>query len=453
VKMTDLALVVLAAGMGTRMKSTLPKVLHKVACRSMLGHALAAGQGLSPTKAIIVHGPDMALVQNEARNYNPTCDFAEQTDRKGTGHAVGMAEVPLANFNGVVLVLYGDVPLIQTSSLQTLLAKIDKAHPMAVLGFEAADPRGYGRLIKGTDGVVAIREELDASPAEKNITLCNSGIIAVESKLLWQLVPQLSNSNSKGEYYLTDLVGLVVGAGFAVAMAICDEAEVAGVNDRVQLAAIEKEFQKRYRHKAMVNGATMVDPSSVFFAADTIVGQDVVIEPHVVFGPGVTVGNGVEILAFSHIEGATIGEGARIGPYARLRPGAEIGAHAHIGNFVEIKKAKIGKGAKANHLTYIGDAIIGAGSNIGAGTITCNYDGYEKHLTEIGEKVFVGSNTALVAPLKIGNGVNIAAGSVITADVPEDALALSRSPQEIKAGWAKKYRTVKAARKAAKVKA
>ncbi len=448
--MSDLAIVVLAAGMGTRMRSALPKVLHKVANRSMVGHVLAAAQGLLPKLPVVVHGPSAEMVRTESRKFFADCQFAAQVDRLGTGHAISMARDALLGFNGTVLILYGDVPLIQTSTLKALLAKINATHPMAVLGFEALNPFGYGRLIQSGESVTAIREQLDASSTEQRITLCNSGIMAIESKLLWQLVPKLHNANAKKEYYLTDLVGLTIDAGFEVALSVCAEAEVAGVNDRTQLAAIEEGFQNRCRRNAMLAGATLVDPASVFFSADTVIGQDVVIEPNVVFGPGVTVGNGVEILAFSHIEGAVIGEGARIGPYARLRPGAEIGADAHIGNFVEVKKAKIGKGAKANHLTYIGDAIVGAGSNIGAGTITCNYDGYEKHLTEIGEKVFVGSNTSLIAPVKIGNGVNIAAGSVITADVPEDALVLSRSPQEIKAGWAKKYRTVKAARKAAK---
>ena len=448
--MSDLAIVVLAAGMGTRMRSALPKVLHKVANRSMVGHVLAAAAGLGPRLPVVVHGSVADMVCAESRKFFANCQFAAQVDRLGTGHAVSMARDALLGFNGTVLVLYGDVPLIQTATLKALLAKIDLAHPVAVLGFEAENPHGYGRLIKTGASITAIREQLDASPAEQKITLCNSGIIAIDSKLLWQLVPKLNNANAKKEYYLTDLVGLTIDAGFAVALSVCEEAEVAGVNDRLQLSAIEKVFQNRCRKQAMLAGATLVDPSSVYFSADTVIGQDVYIEPNVVFGPGVTVGNGVEILAFSHIEGAVIGDGARIGPYARLRPGAEIGADAHIGNFVEVKKSKIGNGAKANHLSYIGDALVGAGSNIGAGTITCNYDGYEKHLTEIGEKVFVGSNTSLIAPVKIGNGVNIAAGSVITADVPEDALALSRSRQEIKAGWAKKYRTVKAARKAAK---
>ena len=450
--MTNLAIVVLAAGMGTRMKSALPKVLHKVAGRTMLGHALRAGAALLPKSVVVIHGPDMDSVQKEAKHHVADCKFAEQTQRRGTGHAVSMAASALKDFKGTVLVLYGDVPLIQAASLKLMLSKIDAEHSMAVLGFKAANPFGYGRLLTDGPNIVAIREELDTSADEKLISLCNSGIIAIDSELLWSLVPKLSSKNAKNELYMTDLVELAVAAKHKVALAICDEAEVAGVNDRVQLSGIEQQFQKRYRHAAMVGGATLIDPGSVFFAADTVIGQDVVIEPNVVFGLGVTIGNNVVISAFSHIEGAVIGDAARIGPYARLRPGAEIGADAHIGNFVEIKKAKIGKGAKANHLSYIGDAIVGAGSNIGAGTITCNYDGYEKHLTEIGERVFVGSNSSLVAPVKIGDGVNIAAGSVITASVPADALAMSRADLQIKEGWAKRYRTVKAARKAEKAK-
>jgi bifunctional UDP-N-acetylglucosamine pyrophosphorylase / glucosamine-1-phosphate N-acetyltransferase len=451
--MFDLAVVVLAAGMGTRMRSNLPKVMHKVANRSMLGHALAAAQTLSPKLAVVVHGPGAELVRNESTNFIPGCQFVAQIDRLGTGHAVLMARDALAGFQGTVLVLYGDVPLIQAVTLQKLLDRIDETRPMAVLGFKAAHPKGYGRLIIDDQGVVAIREELDASTEEKQITLCNSGIIAIDSKLLRQLLPRLSNANAKKEYYLTDLVGLTVSSGFSVALSLCEESEVAGVNDRVQLAAIEGEFQNQARKKAMLGGATLADPATVYFSADTVIGQDVHIEPHVVFGPHVKIANGVEILGFSHIEGATVGEGARIGPYARLRPGADIGANARIGNFVEVKKSKIGKGAKANHLAYIGDANVGAGSNIGAGTIICNYDGFEKHHTEIGERVFVGSNSILVAPVKIGDGVNIAAGSVITAEVPADALAISRAELQIKAGWAKKYRTIKAARKAEKTKA
>jgi bifunctional UDP-N-acetylglucosamine pyrophosphorylase / glucosamine-1-phosphate N-acetyltransferase len=446
--MTDLAVVVLAAGMGTRMKSSVPKVLHKVAGHSLLGHVLRAAKALQVSKVVVVHGPNHDDIKKAASKFIPDCQFAEQTERKGTGHAVMMAEDTLRGFVGTVLVLCGDVPLIQTEALQNLLTTLDSDHPLAVLGFNATNPFGYGRLLTQNNTVSAIREHKDASEHERSITLCNSGIFAIEANYLWPTLQKLTPANVQGEFYLTDVVELMVKAGHTCALAICDEADLAGVNDRVQLALIEAEFQRRLRHKAMLEGATLLQPESVYFSADTKIGKDVIIEPNVFFGPGVTIGDDVEILASSHIEGATISKGARIGPFARLRPGAEIGENAHVGNYVEIKKAILGKGAKANHLTYIGDAIIGAGSNIGAGTITCNYDGYEKHLTDIGENVFVGSNTALVAPVKVGSGANIAAGSVITADVPEDALAMTRSPATIKDGWAKRYRAMKAAKKA-----
>ena len=449
--MFDLAVVVLAAGMGTRMKSALPKVLHKVANRTMLSHVLTAARSLSPSVAVVVHGPGAEMVRQESTKLFPDCKFVAQADRQGTGHAVLLARDALVGFKGTILVLYGDVPLIQTSTLQVLLNGIDAQHPMAILGFENANPFGYGRIITDGQSVSAIREQLDASPTEQKLTLCNSGIIAIDAKLLWQLVPKLHNSNAKKEYYLTDLAGLAADAGHAVALSVCPHTEVAGVNDRIQLSEIESQFQQRYRKNAMLGGATLVNPESVFFSADTRLGQDVVIHPYVIFGSAVTVADRVEIFSFSHVEGSVIGEGARIGPYARLRPGTEIGAQAHIGNFVEVKKAVIGMGVKANHLSYIGDAIVGAGSNIGAGTITCNYDGFQKHLTEIGDRVFVGSNTSLIAPVRIGHGVNIAAGSVITANVEADALAMSRPEQVVKPGWAKRYRTLKAARKADKV--
>lgn len=450
--MADIALIVLAAGKGTRMKSALPKVLHQAAGRSLLGHVLAAAAGLSPKRAVVVVGPDMDAVGVEAQSYFPGCNIAVQQERKGTAHAVSMAKDSLAGFSGTVLVLYADVPLIQTVSIKSLAAKVDADTAAAVLGFEALDPHGYGRLFKTKSGSIgAIREELDTSPQEKKISLCNSGIFAVNSEVLWKMLPQIKNENAKQEYYLTDLVELVARA-FRVGLVTCPEAEVAGVNDRVQLAAIEAKLQAQHRRNAMLGGATLIAPDTVYFSADTKIGMDVVIEPNVVFGPGVAVGDNVHILANSHLEGATIGSGARIGPFARLRPGAEIGEEAHIGNFVEVKKAVIGKGAKANHLSYIGDAKVGAGSNIGAGAITCNYDGFEKHLTDIGELVFVGSNTALVAPVKIGDGANIAAGSVITEDVPANSLAINRAELRVKEGWALRYRKMKEARKAAKAK-
>jgi bifunctional UDP-N-acetylglucosamine pyrophosphorylase / glucosamine-1-phosphate N-acetyltransferase len=450
--MAELAVVVLAAGMGTRMKSALPKVLHKVAGRTLLGHVLHAVKALNADKVVVVHGPGHDAVKKEAERIIPACLFAEQAERKGTGHAVMMAEGVLAGFDGTVLVLLGDAPLIKPETLVTFLAKLDKKHPMAVLGFEAADPTGYGRLLGKGKVIAAIREHKDATAAQRKIRICNSGIIAIAAKHLWPTLKKLKPANAQGELYLTDVVELMAKAKMQSALGMIAEAEVAGVNDRTQLAAIEAEFQRSFRHKAMLEGATLLAPNSVYFSADTKIGKDVVIEPNVFFGPGVTVGDDVEILASSHIEGAAIGNGARVGPFARLRPGADIGKNAHVGNYVEIKKAVLGNGAKVNHLTYIGDAKVGAGSNIGAGTITCNYDGFEKHLTDIGENVFVGSNTALVAPVKIGAGANIAAGSVITADVPEDSLAMTRSPTTVKEGWARRYRAIKAAKKAQKSK-
>ena len=451
--MSEIAIIVLAAGKGTRMKSALPKVLHKAAGRSLLSHVLHAASAMAPRRTAVICGPDMDDVVSEARTVIPSADFAIQTERHGTAHAVSMGRDILTGFRGTVIILYGDVPLIAPATLQALAELAPARSPLAVLGFEAADPKGYGRLLQDRQGrVVAIREELDATPEERKITLCNSGIISIDNEILWTLLPRVGNSNAKGEYYLTDLIEIAARDGHACSLATCPEAEVAGVNDRAQLAAIEATLQDDYRRRHMLGGATLVAPETVFFSADTRIGQDVVIEPHVVFGPGVTIGDGVEILAFSHLEGARVEAGARIGPYARLRPGAEIGAEAHIGNFVEVKKATIGKGAKANHLSYIGDAKVGPKTNIGAGTITCNYDGFEKHLTDIGADVFVGSNSALVAPVRIGDGASIGAGSVITKDVPGDALAVTRPDLSIRAGWAARYRDIKRAQKAAKAK-
>lgn len=447
--MADVALVVLAAGLGTRMKSSLPKVLHKAAGRSLLGHVLAASAALAPKRVVIVAGPDMDAVGIEAQTFIPGCQIIIQNERKGTGHAVSVTKDALAGFEGAVLVLYGDVPLITPSALLAVRKAVDIIHDVAVLGFEAADPSGYGRVLRSQSGEVkGIREHLDATAEEQRINLCNSGIICAKASVLWSELPKIRNDNAKGEFYLTDFVEICANGGKKIALAVCPEAEVAGVNDRVQLAEVEAALQSRYRRSAMLNGVTLTDPSTVYFSADTRVGRDVVIEPNVLFGPGVEIADDVVIAANCHIEGAKIGRGAKIGPFARLRPGAELGASSHIGNFVEIKKSHIGEGAKINHLTYIGDASVGPKSNIGAGTITCNYDGFDKHKTEIGANVFVGSNTALVAPVKIGDGANIAAGSVITRDVPKDALAIARGEQENKDGWAERYRALKQARKA-----
>jgi bifunctional UDP-N-acetylglucosamine pyrophosphorylase/glucosamine-1-phosphate N-acetyltransferase len=447
-----IAIVVLAAGLGKRMKSDLPKVMHRAAGRTLLGHVLAAAATLEPAEIVVVAGPERhEAVSAETRSVAPKAKIAPQSERKGTGHAVAMAEAALAGFRGTVVVLYGDVPLIETSTLKQLAAQIGAAVPLAVLGFRAADPKGYGRLIQdGAGRLMAIAEELDATPEQWRINLCNSGLMAIDSGHLWRHLPKLEPKNAQGELYLTDLVELTVKGGGTVATVECPEDEVQGVNDRVQLAKVEAALQGRYRERAMLGGATLVAPETVFFSAETKIGRDVTIEPYVVFGPGVAIGDRVEILAFSHIEGARIAEGARVGPFARLRPGAEIGMDAHIGNYVEVKKATIGKGAKVNHLSYIGDASVGAKSNIGAGTITCNYDGFDKHVTEIGANVFVGSNTALVAPVKVGAGANIAAGSVVTKDVPDDALAIARAPLALREGWAARYRQIKAAKRKAK---
>ena len=438
----DLAIVILAAGMGTRMKSRVPKVLHAVAGRSMLGHVLARAQELAPARVVVVHGPgeEGAAVAEEARRWLPQVALAEQAERLGTGHAVMQAMPALEGFRGRVLVLYGDVPLLTRETLDALLAKAASA-PLAVLGFEAADPTGYGRLIvAGDGGVEAIVEEKDADEEQRRITKCNSGVMVVEAGLLRELLPKLSNDNAQGEYYLTDLVEKTREKGETVALSTCPEEETLGVNDRVQLATVERIMQRRLREAAMRAGVTFTDPDSVFLSFDTRLGQDVTIGPFVVFGPGCTVGDGVTIHSHCHLEGAVVEEGAQVGPFARLRPGARVMAGAKVGNFVEIKNATVEAGAKVNHLSYIGDATVGEKANIGAGTITCNYDGFLKHRTEIGAGAFIGSNTALVAPVTIGDGALVAAGSTITKDVPADALAIERAEERIVEGWAARYR-------------
>jgi len=450
--MSGLAIVILAAGLGTRMKSDLPKVLHQAAGRSLLGHVLHAAKALAPRHVVVVHGPGQDAIKSETEKIIPEARFAEQTDRRGTGHAVMMTEGVLKDFTGTVLVLFGDAPLIQPDAMRDVMALKEAGKRLAIMGFRAANPFGYGRLIMQDDTLLAIREHKDATEAERAIDLCNAGVMAIGSHHLWPMLHKLSPANAQGELYLSDVVELMHDAGQFCGVSLCPEADTAGVNDRVQLAAMEAEMQKRLRQRAMLNGATLVDPATTYFSADTELGRDVVIEPNVFFGPGVVVEDDVVILANSHIVGAHIGRGARIGPFARLRPGADIGENAHVGNYVEIKKANVGKGAKVNHLSYVGDATVGANTNIGAGTITCNYDGFEKHLTEIGENVFVGSNTALVAPVKVGAGANIAAGSVVGAEVPANALAISRPALEIRDGWAKRYRAAKQARKGKKSK-
>ncbi|MBB4085825.1 bifunctional UDP-N-acetylglucosamine diphosphorylase/glucosamine-1-phosphate N-acetyltransferase GlmU [Sphingomonas carotinifaciens] len=441
------AAIILAAGKGTRMKSDLHKVLHPIAGQSMLLHLLDAAGTLSPERTVVVTGAGREQV--EAAVAPLGVSTALQAEQLGTGHAVAQAEDALAGFDGDVLILYGDVPLVRAETMRAMLERLNAADAPAlvVLGFRPADPGAYGRLIvaEGGDRLEKIVEYKDASDAERAVTLCNTGLMAARSADLFALLGRLGNDNAAGEYYLTDVVEMSGSAAVIEA----DAGEVTGVNSRGELAAVEALWQQARRARAMAEGATLIAPETVWFAHDTVIGRDVTIEPNVVFGPGVTVADGVTIHGFCHLEGATIGPKAEVGPYARLRPGAVLEDGAKIGNFVEMKKAVLGRGAKANHLTYLGDAEVGAGANIGAGTITCNYDGYLKYRTVIGEGAFIGSNSALVAPVTIGAGAIVAAGSVLTADVDADALALVRPTRVTKPGWAARFREIMRAKKSA----
>jgi bifunctional UDP-N-acetylglucosamine pyrophosphorylase/glucosamine-1-phosphate N-acetyltransferase len=447
-----LAAIILAAGQGTRMKSKLPKVMHRIAGRSMIGHVLDNLAPLGVGEIAVVIAPGMDEVAREVAPHRT----ALQNQALGTGHAVRAAEATLAGSAAhTILVLYGDTPFVSTATLTKLIARRQASDNPAVvvLGMRPDDPTGYGRLVVDTgDQVARIVEEKEASAEECRIDLCNSGVMAIDASVIWPLLAKIDNKNAKGEYYLTDIVELAKQAGRISSFVEAPVAELLGVNSRVDLAAAEKLFQQQRRHQAMLDGVTLVDPETVYFSSDTRLGRDVVIGPHVIFGPGVTVDDDVEIRGFCHIEGATIATGAQIGPYARLRPGSEIGRDVHIGNFVETKNTKMAAGAKANHLTYLGDATVGAKTNIGAGTITCNYDGYFKDQTTIGAGAFIGSNAALVAPVTIGNGAIIGAGSVITRDVPADSLSVARGQQVDKPGWAARFRAARAALKAAKQK-
>ncbi len=438
---TETALCLLAAGKGTRMRSDLPKVLHEVAGLSMLGHALKSGDGCAPSRIVIVTGHQSERVAEAARKLAPGATCVEQSPQLGTGHAVQMAAPALKDFAGDVFVLFGDTPLIRAQTLEAMLAARRAGADVIVLGFEAMVPGGYGRLIlDASGGLDRIVEAKEASAEELAVNLCNSGVMCVPGPVLFRLLDKVTNDNAKGEYYLTDIVGLARAENLSCAVVRCDEAETLGVNSRVDLAAAEAAWQARARIAAMEAGVTMTAPDTVFLSHDTVIGPDATVEPHVVFGPGVTVEGGAHIRAFSHLEGCTVASGAIIGPYARLRPGADIGENAKIGNFVEVKAARFGKGAKANHLTYVGDAEVGEGANIGAGTITCNYDGVLKHRTEIGKGAFIGSNTALIAPVKIGDGAMVGAGSAISRDVEADALGITRAPQDNRPAFAAKLK-------------
>ncbi len=431
------ALVILAAGMGTRMNSDLPKVLHPIANAPMLAHAMQTGAALNPERTVIVTGHGAEEVTRVVRDLDDSAQVVLQTEQLGTAHAADQARAALKDFSGDVVILFGDTPFLQPDTLERMVAARAQAD-LVILGFDAEDPAKYGRLVMQGDSLERIVEFKDATEAERAITFCNSGLMACDSATFFSLISEVGNDNASQEYYLTDVVALARGHGLRVTAVSCDEAQTLGVNSRADLANADRIFQKRARAALLEQGVTLMAPETVYMSLDTVIGRDSVIEPNVVFGPGVTVESGARIRAFSHLEGCHVSRGAVVGPYARLRPGTELAENTRIGNFVEVKNAEIAEGAKVNHLSYIGDASVGAATNIGAGTITCNYDGVMKHRTEIGDRVFIGSNTMLVAPVRIGSEAMTATGSVITRDVEDGALALARVKQEVKPGRARK---------------
>nr|WP_314259633.1 bifunctional UDP-N-acetylglucosamine diphosphorylase/glucosamine-1-phosphate N-acetyltransferase GlmU [uncultured Devosia sp.] len=447
--MTPLLSIILAAGEGTRMRSSLPKVLHPVGGLPMVGHVMRTALGAGSTEICVVVGPNHASVQEEVSRHGASRVF-NQLDRLGTGHAVKQAREAFDGATGNVVVLYADNPLVSTNTVATIAARLDDGADIVVVGYRPADPTNLGRLLTRDGRLLAIREHRDASEEERKIGLANSGIIGFRAEALRAVIDRIDNKNAKGEYYLTDAVELANADGRRVEYIEADAGEVMGVDDRTRLAAAEAQFQRLRRDDFMKAGVTLKDPDSVWFSYDTEIGRDVTIFPNVVFGAGVKIADNVEIRAFCDIEDAVIGVGASIGPFARIRGGAELGADVHLGNFVEVKKSRIGAGTKAGHLSYLGDAEIGTKTNIGAGTITCNYDGVNKDKTIIGNNVFIGSNASLVAPVSIGDGAYTASGSVITEDVPADALAFGRARQETKPGYAPKLREKALAKKAAK---
>lgn len=433
----SIALIVLAAGKGTRMASDLPKVLHQIAGAPMLVHALRSAAPLEPARSVVVAGHGADAVSAAAQAYDPDIHVMLQAEQLGTAHAVAQAAPALDGFEGDCLILYGDTPFIRADTLERMIAA-RAANDIVVLGFHAADPGRYGRLVMEGDALERIVEFKDASAAEHALTFCNSGVICTDAATLMDLVGAVGNNNAAGEYYLTDIVALARERGLRATAIACDEGETLGVNSRVELARAEALFQTRARADALTDGVTMMAPDTVYFSFDTAIGGDSVIEPNVVFAPGVSVESGARIRAFSHLEECHVARGAIVGPYARLRPGTELGEDVRIGNFVEIKNAVIDTGAKVNHLSYVGDAHLGAGANVGAGSVTCNYDGVMKHRTEIGARAFIGSGTMLVAPVTVGAEAMTGSGSVITQDVPEGALALGRAAQVNKPGMARK---------------
>ncbi|MCZ6587140.1 MAG: bifunctional UDP-N-acetylglucosamine diphosphorylase/glucosamine-1-phosphate N-acetyltransferase GlmU [Alphaproteobacteria bacterium] len=434
---TPVAALVLAAGLGTRMRSARPKVMHQLAGRPMVSHLLDTVDTLAPDRVVVVVGPGMDDIAAAIAPHS----VCVQHERLGTGDAVKSARASLEDFTGPVLIIYGDTPLVSAGTMRAAIAACVGGAAVVVVGFRPASAEHYGRLVTDDGGaLIGIVEAKDATEEQLKIGLCNSGMMAISGQHLFDLLDGTDTDNAKGEYYLTDIVAIAHGVGLQTAVVEAEEDELMGINNRGEQASAEAVVQTELRARAMAGGATLVDPSAVWLSHDTVLGRDVTVHPNVVFGPGVTVGDDVEIKSFSHLEGATVAPGAVIGPFARLRPGADIGAGARVGNFVEVKNAVLEAGAKANHLSYIGDATVGAGANIGAGTITCNYDGFDKHETIIGANAFIGSNTALVAPVTIGDGAIVAAGSTIGRDVAADALAIERAPQEEKPGWATSFR-------------
>ena len=441
------ALVILAAGKGTRMESDLPKVLHKIGGAPLLHHAMLSASALEPERTVVVTGHEAAQVEAAAQEFDGDVIAVRQTEQNGTAHAVAQAREALAGFDGTVIVLYGDTPFITSETLEQMVSA-RSGSDVVVLGFEATDPGRYGRLILKDGVLTRIVEYKDASDEERAVTLCNSGVICADARTLFDLISEVGNDNASGEYYLTDIVGIANARGLRAAVVTCDEAETLGINSRAELAAAEAMFQANRRRALIEDGVMLQAPDTVFLSFDTIIGRDAEIEPNVIFAPGVTVESGARIRAFSHLEGAHVSRGAIVGPFARLRPGAELAEHVHIGNFVEIKNAQIDEGAKVNHLTYIGDAEIGARSNIGAGTITCNYDGVMKHRTTIGRDTFIGSNTMLVAPVTVGHEAMTATATTVTKDVPDGAMAIGRAEQQNKQGFARKLFAMLRAKKA-----
>ncbi|MEO0670830.1 MAG: bifunctional UDP-N-acetylglucosamine diphosphorylase/glucosamine-1-phosphate N-acetyltransferase GlmU [Pseudomonadota bacterium] len=443
--------VVLAAGKGTRMKSELPKVLHRVGGRTLVAHVLAMLTEAGGIETCVVVGPEGEAVASEAKATSPDVTTATQMNQAGTADAVLAARDFLdAHDDGIVYVLFADTPLVRPETIDAMRARTAAGAQVVVLGFAPDDPTGYGRILTTADGeVTAIREHRDATEDERAVRLCNSGVMAFAVPGLSALLSEIGNDNAKGEYYLTDAIEIARAKGYRVEVAVTGSDDVLGINSRAQLAEAEAVFQTRARAAALESGVTMIAPETVYFSADTKLGRDVTLEPNVFFGAGVTIADNVTVKANCHLEGATIGDGAVIGPFARLRPGANLSNDVRIGNFVEVKNVEMGAGAKANHLAYLGDGTVGDAANVGAGTIFCNYDGFNKHRTEIGDGAFIGSNSALVAPVRIGEGAYVGSGSVITKSVPDGALAVARGSQDIRENWAQRFRARMSAKKKA----